>query len=234
MSKNNKVYEAIRELILLGFYARNNLNSYSVFLGEYQYEDKKYEIYSYGIQGISIFIKCEDESIHIMVEDNEYIPYINGPTYNDVYLHINSYRNIDIDDIPCDLKNIKKENIIYKSKTKLDYYCCSFMYHNPNKVDQCGIEKQRYKIIREDGFEEKLKRIKCLQIFKDAFSPEIILTLIEQVYPNFEQIYLDNKINGIIDSLSQEELLLLKQKIQEREQGQLVKKLIQLKDSKNK
>ena len=225
MKNDNKVYEAIEELILLGSYARNNLNSYSVFLGEYQYEDKKYEIHSYGIQGISIFIKCEDESIHIMVEDDEYIPYINGPTYNDVYLHINNYRNIDVDDIPCDLKDIKKENIIYKSKIELDYYYSSFMYHNPNRVDQCGIEKQRYKIIREDGFEEKLKRKKCLQIFKGVFSPEIILNLIEQVYPNFEQIYINNKINGIIDSLSLEELSLLKQKIQEREQGQLVKKL---------
>ena len=160
MENNNRVYEAIEELILLGSYARNNLNSYSVFLGEYQYEDKKYEIHSYGIQGRSIFIKCEDESIHIMTEDYEYIPYINGPTYNDVYLHINNYRNIDVDDIPCDLKDIKKENIIYNSKIKLDYYKCSFMYHNPNRVDQCGIEKQRYKIIREDGFEEKLKRKK--------------------------------------------------------------------------
>lgn len=225
MKKNEQVYKTIKELILLGFYARNNLNSYSVFLGEYQYEDKKYEIYSYGIQGISIFIKCEDESIHIMVEDDEYIPYINGPTYNDVYLHINNYRNIDVDDIPCDLKDIKKENIIYSSKIELDYYYSNFMYSNPNKVEQCGFEKQRYTIERERDFDETLKRKKCLQIFKDAFSPEIILTLIEQVYPNFEQIYINNKINGIIDSLSLEELSLLKQKIQEREQGQLVKKL---------
>lgn len=225
MENNNRVYEAIEELILLGSYARNNLNSYSVFLGEYQYEDKKYEIYSYGIQGISIFIKCEDESIHIMVEDDEYIPYINGPTYNDVYLHINNYRNIDVDDIPCDLKDIKKENIIYSSKIKLDYYYSSFMYHNPNRVDQCGIEKQRYKIIREDGFEEKLKRKKCLQIFKGVFSPEIILNLIEQVYPNFEQIYINNKIDRLINSLSQEELVVLKERLLEQEL-QLVKKLI--------
>ena len=199
-------------------------NSYSVFLGEYQCGDKKYEIHSYGIQGISIFIKCEDESLLVMVEDDEYIPYINGPILNDVYLHINKYKNLDIDELPYDLKDIKKENIIYKSKLGLDYCYSSHMYHNPNKVEQCGFEKQRY-TIKSEEFDEKLKRKKCLQIFKDAFSPEIILNLIEQVYPNFEQIYLDNKINKIIDSLSLEELSLLKQKIQEREQGQLVKKL---------
>ena len=224
MTKNNQKYEAISQLILLGFYARNNLNSYSVFLGEYQYGDKKYEIYSYGIQGISIFIKCEDESLLVMVEDDEYISYINGPILNDVYLHINNYRNIDVDTLPQDLEDIQKENIIYKSKIELDYCYSSHMYHNPNKVDQCGFEKQRYTIIREDDFEEKLKRKKCLQIFKDEFSPEIILNLIEQIYPNFEQIYINNKIDGIINSLSEEELIILKEKLTKKE-SQLTKKL---------
>ena len=45
MEKNNQVCEVIRELILLEFFAKKNFDGNQLSLGEYQYGDKKYEIY---------------------------------------------------------------------------------------------------------------------------------------------------------------------------------------------
>lgn len=50
-----------------------------------------------------------------------------------------------------------------------------------------------------------------------VFSPEIILNLVQMVYVNFKDIYINSKIDGIIRSLSQEELVILKEKLQEQD-----------------
>jgi len=224
MKKISQVYETIRELICLVFYASDNLTSSYAFLGEYEFNEKKYKLY---LLGPSIFIKCGNDSLFIKIEDYSYSEYINGPIYNDVILHINNYKNIDIDDIPfLNLEYISKNNIINESKIILhNYLYSSDLYHNDNPFQQNGLNEKRYTFCESETFDAFLKEKNFLPKMEGKFSPEIILTLIEQVYPNFEQIYLDNKINGIIDSLSLEELSLLKQKMQEIEQGQLVKKL---------
>ena len=224
MSKNNKVYEAIRELICLGFYTKKNLNNCDVFLGEYQYEDRKYEIHSIAINSIAILVKCENESLLLMVEDYERKSSISIVPIRQVYLHINNYRNIVLDDITHDLDEINEENIIYNSKIPLGYRHSSSMIYNPIENGKFGFDEKKYTIYHSDFFDQVyLKKQKCLKVFNGIFSPEVISNLISQVYPN---LYFNSKINGIIDSLSREELLLLKQRVQEKEQGQLVKKLI--------
>lgn len=223
MKKNNQIYEAIRELICLGFYASNNLNKVSELLGEYEFNEKTYKVY---LCWKGIFIKCGNDSLLLKVEDNSYTEYTNGPMCNDVLLYVNTYKNVNITDVSvCDLKDIDEENIVEESKIKLSYLYSDFMIDNPNRTCQDEFEDKRYTIYEPERFDGYLQKKNYLPKLEGLFSPEIILTLIEQVYPNFEQIYLDNKINGIIDSLSQEELLLLKQRIQEREQQQLVRKL---------
>ena len=222
MSKNNKVYEAIRELICLGFYTKNNLNNCDVFLGEYQYEDRKYEIHSLAINSIAILVKCENESLLLMVEDYERKSSISIVPIRQVYLHINHYRDLEHDNITNDL-NEYEANIIDKSKIPLDYRHSSSMIYNPIENEKFGFDEKKYTIYHSDFFDQVyLKKQKCLKVFNGIFSPEVILNLISQVYPN---LYFNSKINGIIDSLSREELLLLKQRLQEKEQGQLVKKL---------
>lgn len=219
MEKNSQVYEAIRELILLGFFTRNNFHIHQIFLGEYQYNDKKYEIHSsWGECQTSIFIKCDNDSIHLILEDDECSRRFDGPVSNDVYLHINNYRNIDFSNVVylSSLEKINKENIIFESKIKVNYGLSYYMYTNPNGlgIGPCGFDGKRFIFTHSESFDKKLKNEKGIEIFNGVFSPEIILNLIEQVYPNFKQIDIDNKIDGIIKSLSQEELLVLKEKLQ--------------------
>ena len=230
MENDNKVYEAIRELILLGFFTKNNFEISQINLGEYQYKGKLYQIHSSQYDDEkSIFIKCGNNSIHLIIEDDENSRTYGGPVSNDVYLHINSYKNIDFRDVIglYWVKKINKENIIYKSKIKLDYSLSFYMYTNPNGLGPCGFKGKRFIFNRSESFDKKLKNEKCIELFKDEFRPEIILNLIEQVYSNFEQIHINNKIERIINSLSQEELLALKERLLTKEESQLVKKLTQ-------
>lgn len=232
MEKKKQICEAIRELILLGFFTRNNFAIHQIFLGEYQYNGKKYEMHSSWSEGqTSIFIKCEDNSIHLIVEDDERSRRFNGPVTNDVYLHINNYRNIDFWDVVylSDLEKINKENIIYESKFKVYYGLSYYMYINPNGlgIGPCGFKGKRFIFTHSESFDKKIENEKGIEIFNGLFSSEIILNLIEQVYPNFEYIYTSNKIDGIIRSLSQEELLILKEKLQEYEKTD--KKLVRTK-----
>ena len=234
MEKNDQVYETIRELILLGFFIRKNFDIYQINLGEYQYGDKKYQIHSsWGENETSIFIKCGNESIHLIIEDDEKSRRFGGPITNDVYFHLNKYKDIDDKDIVYyyplyGLDRINIEKVIYESKIKLDYSRSLYMYDNPNGLGPHGwknLKGKKFIFNRPESFDKKIKNEKCIELFKDEFSPEIILNIIEQIYPNFEQININNKIDRIIDSLSQEELLFLKERLQEREQ-QLVRKLI--------
>ena len=221
MKTSNKVCEAIRELICLGFFTRNNFNIHTnkIFLGEYQYNDKKYEIYSSWASEsqVSIFIKCENESIHLIIEDDERSRRFNGPVSNDVYLHVNNYRNIGFNDVVYLylLEKVNKENIIYESKIQLDYSRSCYIFTDPNGLGlgSCGFKGKKFIFNRPEYFDEKLKNKKCIEMFKDVFSPEIILNLINQIYPNFEQIYINDKIDGIINSLTEEELLILREKL---------------------
>lgn len=228
MKNNNKVYEAIRELILLAFFTNDNFDIPRVSLGEYKYEDKKYQIYTArGAEDKSIFIKCGNESIYLTIEDDVDSRRYGGPTTNDVYLHINKYKNIDFEDVSCSYKKEKlnKENIILESKIKLDYSLSLYMYTNPNGYGVHKFKGKRFIFNNQELFDKKLNNQKCIELFKDEFSPEIILNLIDQVYPNFEQININNKIDGILNSLSQEELLTLKERLLTKEESQLVKKL---------
>lgn len=238
MKNNNQVYEAIRELILLTFFTRNNFDIHQISLGEYQYKGKLYQIHSYwDSDHTSIFIKCRDESIHLIVEDNELSRRYVGPVTNDVYLHINKYKNIDFCDVVLNslyfFKNTNKENIDFESKIEIDYGRRSdCMYTNPNGwgIGPCGFKGKRFIFNRPETFDKKIKNEKCIELFKDEFSPEIILNLIEQIYPNFEQIHINNKIDRIINSLSQKELLTLKERLLTKEESQLVKKLTPIKN----
>lgn len=228
MKNNNQVYEAIRELILLTFFTKDNFEIRQINLGEYQYKDKKYQIHSSQYDDEkSIFIKCGNNSIHLIIEDDEDSRTYGGPVSNDVYLHINSYKNIDFRDVIglYWLKKINKDNIIYKSKIKLDYSLSFYMYTNPNGVVPCGFQGKRFIFNRSESFDKKLKNEKCIELFKDEFSPEIILNLINQIYPNFEQIHINNKIDQIINCLSQKELLTLKERLLTKEESQLIKNL---------
>ena len=230
MKNNNQVYEAIRELILLTFFTKDNFEIRQINLGKYQYKDKKYQIHSSQYDDEkSIFIKCGNNSIHLIIEDDEDSRTYGGPVSNDVYLHINSYKNIDFHDVIglYWLKKINKENIIYKSKIKLDYSLSFYMYTNPNGVVPCGFKGKRFIFNRSESFDKKLKNE---ELFKDEFSPEIILNLIEQIYPNFEQIYINNKIDQIINCLSQKELLTLKERLLTKEESQLIKKTYTIKE----
>lgn len=229
MEKNNQVYLAIRDLILLAFFTRNNFDIHQIFLGEYQYEDKKYKIHlSWGSGQTSIFIKCENGSIHLIVEDDELSRCFAGPVTNDVYLHINKYRNIDFRDVVYlyFLENLNKENIDFESKIKIDYSRSDCIYTNPNGlgIGPCGFDGKKFIFNYPEHFDKKLKNEKCIQVFEGVFSPEIILNLIEQIYPNFEQISINNKIDRIIKSLSQEELLVLKERLQSQDIKELVRK----------
>lgn len=213
MENNTKVYDAVRELILLGFFTRNNFQIHRINLGEYQYNNKKYEIHSsWGESRTSIFIKCDNDTIHLIIEDDKQSRRFGGPTSNDVYLHINSYKNVDF----CDIDRVNKENINYESKIKVYYGLSYYMYKNPNGfgIGPCGFDGKRFIFTHSESFDKKLENEKGIELFKGVFDPEIILNLIEQVYPNFKQIDIDNKIDGIIKSLSQEELLVLKEKLQ--------------------
>ena len=233
MRNNSQVYEAIRELLLLGFFTRNNFHIHQIFLGEYQYNGKKYEINSsWGENQTSIFIKSGNDSIHLIMEDDESSRRYDGPVSNDVYLHINNYKNIGFSNVVylSSLEKIKKENIIYESKIKIHYGRSYCFYINPNGLGlgPCGLDGKRFKFAHSEFFDKKLENEKGIEIFNGVFSPEIILNLIEQVYPNFKQIYIDNKIDGIIKSLSQEELLVLKEKLQGYEKS--VQKLVRTKN----
>ena len=223
MSKNNKIYEAIRELICLGFDTKKNLNNSDIFLGEYEYEDRKYEIHSLAINSIAILIKCENECLLLMVEDYERKSSISITPIRQVYLRINSYKNLEYDNIIYDLNDYKENYIIDKidkAKIPLGYRHSSDMIYKPIVNENCVFDEKKYTIFHPDFFDQMyLKKLKCLKIFNGIFSPEVILNLISQIYFN-------GKINGIIDSLSLEELLLLKQRLQEKEQGQKVKTLI--------
>ena len=232
MEKDNKVYEAIRELILLGFFTNDNFDIPRIFLGEYQYEGKLYRIYTArGAEDKSIFIKCGDESLHLMIEDDVDSRRYGGPTTNDVYLYINKYKNIDFDDVACTYKKEKlnQKNIIFKSKIKLDYSLSLYMYINPNGFGIHKFKGKRFIFNHPEYFDKKLNNQKCIEIFKDEFSPDIILNLINQIYPNFEQIHINNKIDRLINSLSQDELVVLKERLLIKEKSQLVKKLTQTK-----
>ena len=232
MKEIDQVCKAIRELILLSFFTRNNFQIHQIYLGEYQYDDKKYKCHIYwDSDHTSIFIKCGDESIHLIVEDNELSRRYTGPVTNDVILHINKYKNIDFRDVVLNslyfLKNTNKENIAFESKIIIDYGHSDCIYTNPNgwSIGPCGFDGKKFIFNNSEHFDKKMKNEKCIQIFEGVFGPKIILNLIEQIYPNFEQININNKIDRIIDSLSQEELLTLKQKLLDQEQ-QLVRKLI--------
>ena len=91
MENSNQLYEVIRSLILLGFFAKKNFNGNQLLLGEYQYEDKKYEIYSSWVSEsqTSIFVKCGDECIHLTIEDDLSSRRYGGWVSNDVYFHLN-------------------------------------------------------------------------------------------------------------------------------------------------
>lgn len=233
MEKNNQIYETIRELILLGFYAKKNYQGNQMSLGKYQYENKKYEIYSSWVSEsqTSIFIKCENKIIHLTIEDDLSSRRFGGWVSNDVYFHLNKYKDTDINNIVYyyplyGLDKINKENVIYKSKIIIDYSRSDCIYTNPNGFGTCGFEEKKYIFNKPESFDKRIECIEKIQnVFIDEFSPEIILNLIEQIYPNFEQININNKIDRIINSLSEEELLTLKERLLEQEQ-QLVKKLI--------
>lgn len=214
MDKNSCVCKTIGDLICLGFYIKNNLNRNWTFLGEYQYDNKKYEIYTYQFQGTGVYIKCDNEILFIGIIDDEYIPYINGPIRNNVYLHINKYKNMNVGEIPYDLSEIDKDNIIFESNVELDYYYySSSVYDNLNDCSTWGYEKKRYDINRKDYLDEKIKECNCLDLFNGIFSPEIILNFIEEVYSNIEDIDMNNQIDEIINSLDDKGLLLLKERI---------------------
>ena len=144
MEQNNQIYETIRELILLGFFIRKNFDIYQINLGEYQYGDKKYQIHSsWGENETSIFIKCDNNSLHLIIEDDEKSRRFGGPISNDVYFHLNKYKDIDDKDIVYyyplyGLDKINKEKVIYESKIKLDYSRSLYMYDNPNGLGPCG------------------------------------------------------------------------------------------------
>lgn len=219
MKKNNQIYETIRELILLGFYVKKNYQVNQISLGEYQYENKKYEIYSsWSKFETSIFIKCDNNGLHLIIEDDENSRRFGGAISNDVYLRINKYKNIDFYNVvyPYFLREINRGNVIYESKIELDYS-----------------QGKKFIFNGSESFDKELKNEKCIELLKDEFSPKIILNIIEQIYPNLEQININNKIDGIIKSLSEEELLTLKERLLEQEQ-QSVKKLIQSRDSRSK
>lgn len=225
MEKGSKVYEAIRELILLGFFTRSSFwGNNRMFLGEYQFDDKKYEIYWYfsNEQEMSIFIKCENNSIHLALEEAKSSGISYSSLLKDVYIHINKYLNVDFNDVMwlCLQKYINKENIIYSSKIQLDYSRMDYMYRIYNK---------RYILCDPDMFDKKLENKKCIEVFEDEFSPEIMLNLIEQIHLNIEQIRINNKIDGIINSLSQEELLALKTRLLDNRENELEKKLSPIK-----
>lgn len=217
MEINNQEYEMIRELILLGFFTKHSFfDKGRLFLGEYQCNDKKYKIHWSFIdeQEISIFIKCENESIQLILEEVK-----NYITENkDVYLHINKYKNVDFGDVLSLywLKYINKKNIISTTKINVGYSRIDYMYENPNKVGE-GYQEKRYIFRYPEHFDEKLKNKKCIEAFKDVFSAEIILNIINQVYPNFKQIDINNKIDKVINSLSPDELIVLKERLQQIE-----------------
>ena len=218
MEINKKEYEVIRELILLGFFTKHSFfDEGRVFLGEYQCNDKKYKIHWSFIdeQEISIFIRCENESIQLILEEvKDWIT----ETKN-VYLHINKYKNVDFDDVLSLywLKYINKKNIISTTKINVDYSRMDYMYDNPNGFG-VGYEGKKYIFRYPEHFDEKLKNKKCIEVFKDVFSAENILNIINQVYPNFKQIDINNKIDKVIKSLSQDELIALKERLQQIEE----------------
>ena len=231
MDRNNLVYKAIRELILLGFFTKNNFENSQIYLGEYQYENNKYRLhlFSWGEQ-ISIFIKCQNESIHLIIEDDDFSRRYAGPVTNDVYLHINKYRNVDFQDVILNslyfFKNTNKEKVVFESKILLDYMRSDAMYKNPNGwgIGPCGFDGKRFIFNYPEYFDKKLENEECIKVFEGEFSPEIILNIIEQIYPRFKEIYIDNKIDGIIKALSQEELLTLKERLQSQDIKELVRR----------
>ena len=234
MDNSNQLYEVIRSLILLGFFAKKNFNGNQLLLGEYQYEDRKYEIYSSWVSEsqTSIFVKCGDECIHLTIEDDLSSRRYGGSVSNDVYFHLNKYKDVDIKEIVYyyplyGLDKINKENVIYRSRIMVDYSRSDCIYTNPNNLGVCGFKgKEKFIFNRPNVFDKRIERLESMQsVFNDVFSPEIILNIIEQVYPNFEQIKVNDKINRIIKSLSQEELLTLREKLNGTEEQQIVKKL---------
>jgi len=231
MEENSKIYKAIRELICLAFYAKKNFQGNQMSLDEHQYKDKKYEIYSSWVSEsqTSIFIKCGNEIIHLTIEDDLYSRCFGGWVSNDVYFHLNKYKDIDVKNVVYSyplygLDKISKENVIYKSKIKIDYSRSDCIYTNPNRLGTCGFKAEKFIFNRPDYFDKKLENGKYVEVFKDVFSPEIILNFIEQIYPNFEQININNKIDKIIKSLSQKELLTLKERLQEQDTKELVRR----------
>lgn len=219
MKTNNEVKELIRELICLGFFSRCNFNHHKIFLGEYQHNDKIYEIHWSFIdeQEISIFIKCGDNSIQLIIEETR----SNRPAYTsepkDVYLHINKYKNVDFDDVSYlwYLKDVNRESIVYKSKIQLDYQRMDYMVNNPNRIG-LEYETERYRFVHPEILDKAWENKKYIEVFKNEFSPEIILNIINQIYPNVKQIDINNKIDRVINSLSQEELLILREKLHKK------------------
>lgn len=208
-----KNYDAIKELICLGFYARNNLEYPGAFLGKYKIGEKEYNVYLPPYRESSIIIKCENESFFLMVEDKQYREYFNGPLMNDVILHVNRYKNIDINEFSLyQIKNVPITNIINQSEILLNCPHSDSLYYNPNEFSLDEFEEEIYIFNEAERFDEFLQKKKFTTKMDGVFEPQIIIDIINQIYSNFEHIYYDNKINGIIDSLSQEELLLLREK----------------------
>ena len=226
MEKYSQIYKAIRESICLACYIEKNLKyqSDSDFLGTYEFNKKKYELYElfFKSYGPSVFIKCGNDGILLTVENQRYILYTNGPVEKEAILHVNCYKNIDNVN---NLENIGKENIIYELQTKLysSYYSCiDDMCVNENEYSS-DYEQKRYEFKRPEIFDTLLEEKKFLPAMEGNFTPEAILDIIEQVYSNFQQIYINHKIDGIITSLSFEELLILKEKLKENDVKKLQK-----------
>lgn len=229
MKKTNHDYEAIRELICLGFYANKNLNSCESFLGRYKVDEKEYDVYFAGYGDASIFMKCGKESIFLMVEDKQYTEYLNGPLLTDVILRVNRYKNLDINHFDAyDIEKISTSNIVNESKILLyNYLYSSSLCYNPNEISQprYELEEKRYLFCEPKSFDELLTKKNFLSKMDGVFEPKIIINIISQIYSNFKPIYINNKINGIIETLNQEELILLKDKLQEHFGHDLTKKL---------
>lgn len=116
-----------------------------MFLGEYQCDDKKYEIHSLAINSIAILVKCENESLLLMVEDYERESSISIVPIRQVYLHIDHYRDLKHDNIINDL-NEYEANIIDKSKIPLDFHHSSMIY-NPIENEKLGFDEKNIQFI---------------------------------------------------------------------------------------
>ena len=235
MKKTNQDCEVVRELICLAFYAKNNLNSNNNFLGKYKFGEKEYEVFSSINGSSSIFIKCENQSIFIMIEDIHYSESYNTPLKTAVMLHINRYKNININEISIfDIETIPVEKIISKTKILLNYLYSNCLYYNPNKFCEGELEEKKYIFYEPEKFDKSLTRKKISPKMDDVFEPKIIIDIINQIYFNFKQIYINDKINKIIKSLNQEELNALRNRLQEQRETRLTKNPVAPKEGEQK